>query len=66
MTIIFVCHHARMGAFFWISQPVDDHLVVRQTEERTGEDAIRWMNVTRYLKTAKTKRAARSSSRAKP
>ena len=35
---------------YWISQPVDVYLVVRQTDERTGEEAIRWMNVTRYLK----------------
>ena len=35
---------------YWISQPVDVYLVVRQTDERTGGETIRWMNVTRYLK----------------
>ena len=42
---------------YWISQPVDVYLVVRQTEERTGEEAIRWMNVTRYLKDRKDKKS---------
>jgi len=35
---------------YWISQPVDVYLVIRQTDERTGKETIRWMNVTRYLK----------------
>ena len=35
---------------YWIGQPVDVYLVIRQTDERTGEQSIRWMNVTRYLK----------------
>ncbi len=39
----------------WINQPVDVYLVIRQTEERTGEETIRWMNVTRYLKNRKDK-----------
>jgi WD40 repeat protein len=37
---------------YWISQPVDVYLVIRQTEE-TGGETIRWMNVTRYLKNRK-------------
>lgn len=35
---------------YWTSQPADVYLVIRQTEERTNEQTIRWMNVTRYLK----------------
>jgi DNA-directed RNA polymerase subunit RPC12/RpoP len=35
---------------YWINQPVDVYLVIRQTDERSGEETIRWMNVTRYLK----------------
>ena len=35
---------------YWLSQPVDVYLVIRQTDEQTGEQTIRWMNVTRYLK----------------
>jgi hypothetical protein len=35
---------------YWISQPVDVYLVIRQTDELTGQQVIRWMNVTRYLK----------------
>ena len=42
---------------YWVSQPVDVYLVVRQSEERTGEEAIRWMNVTRYLKDRKDKKS---------
>lgn len=40
---------------YWISQPVDVYLVIRQKDERTGEEMIRWMNVTRYLKGRKDK-----------
>ncbi len=40
---------------YWINQPVDVYLVIRQTDERTGEETIRWMNVTRYLKSRKDK-----------
>ncbi len=40
---------------YWISQPVDVYLVIRQTDERSGEGTIRWMNVTRYLKNRKDK-----------
>jgi GTPase SAR1 family protein len=35
---------------YWINQPVDVYLVIRQTDKQTGEQTIRWMNVTRYLK----------------
>lgn len=42
---------------YWMSQPVDVYMVVRQSEERTGEEAIRWMNVTRYLKDRKDKKS---------
>ncbi len=38
---------------YWISQPVDVFLVIRQTDEKTGGQVIRWMNVTRYLKNRK-------------
>ncbi len=40
---------------YWISQPVDVYLVIRQKDERSGEETIRWMNVTRYLKNRKDK-----------
>ena len=42
---------------YWISQPVDVYLVIRQTDERTGGATIRWMNVTRYLKNRKDKKS---------
>lgn len=35
---------------YWVSQPVDVYLVIRQQDEMRGEETIRWMNVTRYLK----------------
>jgi WD40 repeat protein len=34
---------------YWINQPVDVYLVIRQTN-KVGKQTIRWMNVTRYLK----------------
>jgi len=34
----------------WTSQPFDVYLVVRQSDENTNTQTIRWMNVTRYLK----------------
>jgi hypothetical protein len=40
---------------YWISQPIDVYLVVRQKDDRTNEEAICWMNVTRYLKDRKDK-----------
>jgi WD40 repeat protein/RNase P subunit RPR2 len=40
---------------YWVSQPVNVYLVIRQTDERTGKETIRWMNVTRYLKGRKDK-----------
>ena len=42
---------------YWISQPVDVYLVIRQTNEQTGEQTIRWMNVTHYLKNRKDKKS---------
>jgi hypothetical protein len=42
---------------YWTSQPVDVYLVIRQTDEQTGEQTIRWMNVTRYLKNRKNKKS---------
>lgn len=40
---------------YWISQPVDVYLVIRQKDEMSGDEAIRWMNVTRHLKSRKDK-----------
>ncbi len=40
---------------YWTNQPVDVYLVVRQRDEVTGQEVIRWMNVTRYLRTRKDK-----------
>jgi WD40 repeat protein/GTPase SAR1 family protein len=40
---------------YWISQPVDVYLVIRQTDETSGGQVIRWMNVTRYLKKRRDK-----------
>src|SRR3954447_21379848 len=42
---------------YWINQPVDVYLVIRQKDERSGEETIRWMNVTRYLKERKDKKS---------
>lgn len=42
---------------YWINQPVDVYLVIRQTDERTGKQTIRWMNVTRYLKNREDKKS---------
>lgn len=42
---------------YWVSQPVDVYLVIRQTDERTSEQNIRWMNITRYLKSRTDKRS---------
>lgn len=42
---------------YWISQPVDVFLVIRQTDEATGGQTIRWMNVTQYLKNRKDKQS---------
>jgi WD40 repeat protein len=35
---------------YWLNQPVDVYLVIRQTGEETGAERIRWMNVSRYLR----------------
>ena len=40
---------------YWINQPADVYLVIRQTDELSGQQVIRWMNVTRYLKDRKDK-----------
>jgi hypothetical protein len=42
---------------YWIGQPADVYLVIRQTDERTGEQTIRWMNVTPYLKGRRDQRS---------
>lgn len=42
---------------YWISQPVDVYLVIRQKDEMSGEETIRWMNVTRYLKARQDKKS---------
>lgn len=42
---------------YWVSQPVDVYLVIRQTDETSGGQTIRWMNVTRYLKNRKDKQS---------
>ena len=42
---------------YWVSQPVDVYLVIRQTDETGGGQIIRWMNVTRYLKARKDKQS---------
>ncbi len=42
---------------YWISQPVDVYLVIRQTDELSGQQVIRWMNVTCYLKARKEKKS---------
>jgi WD40 repeat protein/RNase P subunit RPR2 len=38
---------------YWTSQPVDVYLVIRQTDDVTDTQTIRWMNVTQYLKNRK-------------
>jgi hypothetical protein len=42
---------------YWINQPVDVYLVIRQTDEQAGPQTIRWMNVTHYLKQRKDKQS---------
>lgn len=42
---------------YWINQPVDVYLVIRQTDETSGQEVIRWMNVTRYLKARNDKKS---------
>ena len=34
---------------YWINQPVDVYLVIRQKDEMRREENIRWMNVTQHL-----------------
>ena len=40
-----------------IVQPVDVYLVIRQKDEMSGDETIRWMNVTRNLKGRKDKKS---------
>ncbi len=40
---------------YWVSQPVDVYMVIRQTDDASGGQSIRWMNVTRYLKERRNK-----------
>lgn len=42
---------------YWINQPVDVYLVIRQKYKMSGVEMIRWMNVTRYLKARKDKKS---------
>ena len=35
---------------YWVSQPAEVYLVIRQKDEISGQETIRWMNLTRYLK----------------
>lgn len=44
---------------YWVSQSgnVDVYLVIRQTDEMSGQHVIRWMNVTRCLKNRKDKKS---------
>jgi GTPase SAR1 family protein len=42
---------------YWTSQPVDVYLVIRQTDERTNVETIRWMNATHYLKNRENKKS---------
>ncbi len=42
---------------YWLGQPVDVYLVVRQTDEITSSQTIRWMNVTQYLKLREDKQS---------
>jgi hypothetical protein len=35
---------------YWVNLPVDVYLVIRQTDEVSGDGSIRWMNLTCYLK----------------
>jgi hypothetical protein len=42
---------------YWLNQPVDVFLVIRQSDERTGEESIRWMSVTSYLRNRKDKQS---------
>jgi DNA-directed RNA polymerase subunit RPC12/RpoP len=42
---------------YWVNQPVDVYLVIRQTDVASAEHVIRWMNVTRYIKAQKGNRS---------
>jgi GTPase SAR1 family protein len=43
---------------YWVGQPVDVYLVIRQTDQTSGKQVIRWMNVTRYLNERKDKNSS--------
>lgn len=42
---------------YWVSQSVDVYLVIRQKDEMSSDETIRWMNVTRYLKQREDKKS---------
>jgi hypothetical protein len=42
---------------YWVSQPVDIYLVIRQKDDMSSEEVIRWMNVTSYLKQREDKKS---------
>ncbi len=42
---------------YWLNQSVDVYLVIRQTEELSGESVIRWMNITEYIKSPNYKQS---------
>jgi hypothetical protein len=42
---------------YWTSQPVDVYLVIRQKDETSGQEIVRWMNVTHYLRNRKDKKS---------
>jgi hypothetical protein len=44
-------------AEYWTNLPVDVYLVIRLTNEQTGQHSIRWMNVTQYLKSREDKQS---------
>jgi hypothetical protein len=42
---------------YWINQPVDVYLVIRQQDEMSGDITTRWMNVTGYLNARKDRKS---------
>lgn len=42
---------------YWVNQPVDVFLVIRQKDEMRNDETIRWMNVTEYLNNRKDKKS---------
>jgi hypothetical protein len=47
----------RQGCHRGVLNPLSVHPVVRQKDETSGQEVIRWMNVTRYLKNRKDKKS---------